>query len=204
MRAGVRFFFGLNRGAVASELSCFRCNYVFLGLNQSAVALAIKPWKVVALFFLLFVGLNGGIEAQEIKVIKFADLQKWKNDKSDTVYVINFWATWCKPCLKEMPAFESLGERFAGAKVKVLMVSLDAPTDLENKLKPYVRNNYLRNPVYLYRDPKVKQWQQKLHPRFSGTLPATLIHQGSKRFTKMTTGPMSYQELYTVVNGLVQ
>jgi hypothetical protein len=88
MRAGVRFFFGLNQGAVA---------------------LAIKQWKVVALFFILFVGLNGGIKAQEIRVIKFADLQKWRNDKSDTVYVINFWATWCKPCLKEMPAFESLG-----------------------------------------------------------------------------------------------
>jgi thiol-disulfide isomerase/thioredoxin len=204
MRVGGSIFFGLNQNAVARELSNIRKEYGFLGLNQNAVVRAIKRWKVVALFFLLIIGFYGGVEAQEIKVVKFADLQKWKNDKSDTVYVINFWATWCKPCLKEMPAFESLGERFVGAKVKVLMVSLDAPTDLENKLKPYVHNNYLRNPVYLYRDPKVKQWQQKLHPRFSGTLPATLIHQGTKRYTKMTTGPMSYQELYTIVNGLVQ
>lgn len=177
---------------------------LFLAPTQQVLDRVQKNRKLFGLFFLLFFGMTLCLQAQEIRVIKFADLQKWKNDKSDTVYVINFWATWCKPCLKEMPAFESLGERFVGAKVKVLMVSLDAPTDLENKLKPYVRNNYLRNSVYLYSDPKVKQWQQKLHPSFSGTLPATLIHQGKKRYTKMTTGPMSYQELYSIVNGLLQ
>ncbi len=172
--------------------------------TQNIIEQVLKTIKVTLLFFFLFFVLNGSIKAQDIRVVKFADLQKWKNDKSDTVYVINFWATWCKPCLVEMPAFESLGERFAGAKVKVLMVSLDAPTDLENKVKPYVRKYYLRNPVYLYHDPKVKKWQQKLHPNFSGSLPATLIHQGSHRYTKMITGPMSYMELYGMVNELLQ
>jgi thiol-disulfide isomerase/thioredoxin len=160
--------------------------------------------RVLALYFVFFFGLNQGLFSQEISRVTYADLAKWKKDKSDTVYVINFWATWCQPCLKEMPAFESLGERFAGQKVKIILVSVDEKSQVESKLKPYVRNHYMRNKVVHYYDPKVVKWQQKIDSSWTGTLPATLIHQGKSRYTKMFVGPLSYQQLYEKVNGLLQ
>ncbi|MDZ4667798.1 MAG: TlpA disulfide reductase family protein [bacterium] len=152
--------------------------------------------------FVFFFGLNQSVFSQEITRISYADLAKWKKDKSDTVYVINFWATWCKPCLKELPSFESLGERFATQKVKVLLVSLDQKVQIESQLKPYVRNQYLRNKIYHFYDPKVVKWQQKIDKNWTGTLPATLIHQGRSGYTKMFVGPLTYQELYQTVNDL--
>ncbi len=44
---------------------------------------------------------------------------------NDTLYVVNFWATWCKPCVAELPYFEEAGEKYKSEKIKVLLVSLD-------------------------------------------------------------------------------
>ncbi|MFT5167540.1 MAG: thiol-disulfide isomerase/thioredoxin, partial [Saprospiraceae bacterium] len=54
--------------------------------------------------------------------------------QNDTTYVINFWATWCKPCVAELPYFEELHNRYKGKKVKVLLISLDFPNQIEKKL----------------------------------------------------------------------
>ena len=48
-------------------------------------------------------------------------------DLSGKVYLIDFWATWCKPCIKELPAFEELNARYQDKGLKVVLVSLDFP-----------------------------------------------------------------------------
>ena len=52
-------------------------------------------------FFILLVFLlaNCDINAQAIKVVKFEQLKSFLHPANDTLYVINFWATWCKPCV---------------------------------------------------------------------------------------------------------
>ena len=82
--------------------------------------------------------------AQRVAVIKFPELQKRLARPTDTTYVVNFWATWCGPCVKELPNFEQLRVANAGQKVKVLLVSLDYASQLDKKVKPFVTQRGLK------------------------------------------------------------
>ena len=57
----------------------------------------------------------------------------------DKTYVINFWATWCAPCVKELPYFEEVNKEFKDKNTEVILVSLDFPSQIESKLKPYLK-----------------------------------------------------------------
>ena len=71
---------------------------------------------------------------QNPPVLKITELLQRIDNTSDTVYVVNFWATWCKPCVEELPDFEKANQDFATQKVKVLLVTMDFKEDLEKIL----------------------------------------------------------------------
>ena len=73
--------------------------------------------------------------SQNIPALNFEALEPFLKKENDTLYVVNFWATWCKPCIKELPAFEKINSEYKSQKVKVLMVSLDFPEHMEKQLE---------------------------------------------------------------------
>lgn len=101
--------------------------------------------------------------------------------QSDTTYVINFWATWCAPCVKELPYFEKLHQAMAAQKIKVILVSLDFRKDLETKLKPFLEQRQISASVAALVDSRQVQWIDKIDPNWSGAVPATLVYRGSQR-----------------------
>ena len=113
--------------------------------------------------------------AQKVAVIKFPELQKRLARLTDTTYVVNFWATWCGPCVKELPNFEQLRAANAGRKVKVLLVSLDYASQLDKKVKPFVKQRGLKSEVLLLNEPDPNEWIDKVDAKWSGALPFTLI-----------------------------
>ncbi|MDO7852363.1 TlpA family protein disulfide reductase [Hymenobacter convexus] len=130
---------------------------------------------------LKFVSLVGGLLlsasafGQSVAVVRFPDLQKRLARPTDTTYVVNFWATWCAPCVKELPGFEQLRAANAGKKVKVLLVSLDYASQLEKKVKPFVKQRGLKSEVLLLNESDPNSWMDKLDAKWSGALPFTLI-----------------------------
>ncbi|MCI1187443.1 redoxin domain-containing protein [Hymenobacter sp. DH14] len=112
---------------------------------------------------------------QNVAVIKFPKLQKRLARPTDTTYVVNFWATWCGPCVKELPNFEQLRVANAGKKVKVLLVSLDYASQLDKKVKPFVKQRGLQSEVLLLNEPDPNEWIDKVDAKWSGALPFTLI-----------------------------
>lgn len=101
--------------------------------------------------------------------------------QNDTTYVINFWATWCAPCVKELPYFDQLHEQATGKKIKVILVSLDFRKDLETKLKPFLEKRQFSASVVALVDSRQQQWIEKIDPNWSGAVPATLIYRGEQR-----------------------
>ena len=109
-------------------------------------------------------------------------------------YVVNFWATWCAPCVKELPYFEELQENYPDA-VEVILVSLDFPHQYETKLKPFIQKHGLKSKVVVLDDPDMNTWIPKVNPQWDGAIPVTLIYNKSKRVFYSRT--FTYQELET-------
>ena len=119
--------------------------------------------------------------AQQVAVIKFTELQKRLARPNDTTYVVNFWATWCAPCVKELPQFEQVRATNTTRKVKVLLVSLDYASQLDKKVKPFVKLRGLKSEVVLLNESDPNSWMDKLDAKWSGALPFTLIINNKTR-----------------------
>lgn len=100
---------------------------------------------------------------------------------SDTTYVINFWATWCGPCVKELPYFEALNAKYSNKAFKQILVSLDTPRKLESKVIPFISKNEIKSEVVLLADGKYNDWIDLIDPRWSGAIPITLILKGEQK-----------------------
>lgn len=129
----------------------------------------------------------------EIPVYDFEHLQPLLNKEDDKIRVINFWATWCKPCIAEIPYFEKLNENYRDENVEVVLVSLDFPDQVESRLIPFIKNNKLESEVVYLDDPHSNIWIPKVSESWSGAIPATLIYGNGKR--EFYEGSFTYEEL---------
>ncbi|MBT8232780.1 MAG: TlpA family protein disulfide reductase [Saprospiraceae bacterium] len=100
--------------------------------------------------------------------------------ENDTTYVINFWATWCGPCVKELPYFEDLSERYDDKPVKVILVSLDFEKQIDKRLIPFLNKKEIKSEVVLLLDPKESTWIDKVDSEWSGAIPITLLKSKNK------------------------
>lgn len=116
-----------------------------------------------------------------VKAYEWDGLEYFLNQKNDTTYVVNFWATWCVPCVKELPAFEQLAQKYKSQKVKVILVSLDMHKQAEARLLPFIERQKIKSKVLLMRDPDQNTWVPKVNADWSGAIPATVIYNKDKR-----------------------
>ncbi|HEX9980390.1 MAG TPA: TlpA family protein disulfide reductase [Flavobacterium sp.] len=116
-----------------------------------------------------------------VKSYDFARFKPFLQKDNDTIYVINFWATWCAPCIKELPNFEKVASDNKNEKVKVILVSLDMAKQVEGSLIPFIKKRKLQSKVIHLHDPNADAWIAQVSAEWSGALPATVIYQGSKR-----------------------
>lgn len=154
--------------------------------------------KNLFLLVLLVILFNPRISAQEIAVVDFTQLQPLLDKRNDTTYVVNFWATWCLPCIKEMPYFQQIHENFSNRKVKVILVSLDFEKQINSTLIPFIEKNRLTAEVILLNDPDANSWIDQVNPKWSGALPATVIY--NKNFQGFYEQSFTYNELEQIIN----
>jgi thiol-disulfide isomerase/thioredoxin len=132
------------------------------------------------IFILLFVFSSLSSFAQ-IKEYNYNQFEPLLHKQNDSVYVVNFWATWCAPCVKELPYFEKLNQKYKGEKVKVLLVSLDFARHKDSRLIPFIEKHNIQSEVVFLNDPNANAWIDKVDPNWSGAIPFTLIYSNNKR-----------------------
>ena len=132
--------------------------------------------------------------SKKVVSLNFEELeQQYLQKKNDSIYIINFWATWCKPCIKELPAFEKLASNYSDKKVKLLLVSLDFPDKLESQVIPFIERNNIQSEVVLLDDADANSWIPKVSPQWSGAIPATIIYKKNTR--KFYEQSFTFEEL---------
>lgn len=128
-------------------------------------------------FFFVFAQVS---KAQELLTFeKFEDFEKAIIKNDENVYVVNFWATWCAPCVKELPYFEKLHQE--NKNIKVILVSLDSKKDIESKLKPFIQRKKITAQTISLSDKDYNTWLNKINEDWSGAIPATYIFSGNQK-----------------------
>lgn len=146
---------------------------------------------------MVFLGLlkTNSMGQNVVRYEKFEELQEvYTNGSPDTTYVVNFWATWCRPCVKELPYFESIHAAYKDSAVKVILVSLDFPNTIDSGLVPFVKRKGLKAMVAVLKDGNANRWIDMVDTSWSGALPGTLfVHGKYRRF---------YEKSYETPEGL--
>lgn len=115
----------------------------------------------------------------EIPVYDFKNFEYLLNIDDGKTRIVNFWATWCKPCVAELPYFELINSRYPNKEVEVILVSLDLPNQVETKLIPFVKKQRIQSKIVLLDDPDANIWIPKVNENWSGSIPATIIYKGN-------------------------
>lgn len=130
----------------------------------------------------------------------FNEIEALLNQQDGRTYVINFWATWCRPCLTELPFFEQLAKARSAKDLQVIMISLDRPGEVRGRLKDFFEERPMVLPVVALTDDNFRGWVSRVDGSWtSGSIPTTLIYRNGQR--KFNRGQISS---YTELEGLVR
>jgi thiol-disulfide isomerase/thioredoxin len=154
-------------------------------------------FSAVALLLLLGQSSAAWAQNKKVQLAKLPVLQRYLTSTSDTTYIINFWATWCKPCIEELPAFEAVQQQYAGKPVQVVLVSIDFAKDLNKKVIPFVNRNKLKSTVFVLDEPDQNAWIDLVDPSWSGAIPATLFINNARKQRFFIEKPLTLEQLQT-------
>jgi len=159
-----------------------------------------RIFKLSLVFIILTTLGTSMVYGQEVSNIRTADLEKILKNQENTLHVVNFWATWCAPCVRELPYFEKLSKVYDSKNVRFILVSLDFPSEVEKKLKPFLEKNRISLDVALMQDLDYDQWIAKVDPEWYGNLPATLVFNNSKKIRVFHPGEVDEAGLRKLID----
>ena len=149
----------------------------------------------------MFVGLH--VAAQETPAVKITDLEKLITE-SKTPLVINFWATFCKPCMEEIPYFQKLERTYAAKGVKLLLVSLDMQDAYPEKVKTFIKKRRITLSTCRLDETNADYFCPKIDESWSGAIPATLFVNNSIGYRKFVEDPLTEKQLENEIRALLK
>lgn len=141
----------------------------------------------------------GCVHAQDIPKWKITDIEQYITDSRDEVLVINFWATFCKPCVAEIPFFISTVEKYKSKKVSLLLVSLDLPSFYPKKIASFAKKHSFKTAIAWLDETNADYFCPKIDNAWSGSIPATLVINKKTGFRKFAEEEMSQESFEAII-----
>jgi thiol-disulfide isomerase/thioredoxin len=150
--------------------------------------------KKICLTFTLAVLISFPLFSQSITSVKIQDLLTEIQKTDDTLRVINLWATWCAPCVKELPYFEQAHQSFKSQKVKIILTAIE---DELPKVQAFVKKRNLQAYLLFLDEEHANEWIPQIEKSWQGEIPVTLfVKQGIKKFH---SGDFTQAELFAEI-----
>ena len=146
--------------------------------------------KKIILGFLLFFAL-GTAAGQDIAKLKITDIEKYIANGNGDILVINFWATFCKPCVAEIPFFISTVEKYKSNRVKLMLVSLDMPSYYPARITSFAKKHKFKSNIVWLDESNADYFCPKIDSAWSGSIPATLIINTATGYRKFAEEEMT-------------
>lgn len=147
-----------------------------------------------SLYILLLLFSTSVSRAQKIPQWNIVNVVNYFSKDNDTTYIINFWSTWCKPCLEEIPYMQKIVNKYKDQKIKFLMVSLDTKKVYGQNLTKVIKARKITAPVVWLNETDADVYCPKIDSSWGGALPATLFINNKANYKKFFEGQMSENE----------
>ncbi|MEP2773667.1 MAG: TlpA family protein disulfide reductase [Fulvivirga sp.] len=161
----------------------------------------MRIFSLISLFCLVII--TTASAQNNAEVIKFDRLENLINESGENIQVINFWATWCAPCIKEIPYFEALPENFKGRRLKVTLINIDFVEKLD-KVNSFIERKNISSDVLLLDNIDYNSWIDKVDKSWSGAIPATLIVDSKTGDRKFIEGELKEEELNNILKEFIK
>ncbi len=155
--------------------------------------------SIIVLALLIFV-VSNSINAQNIRSIKIDALKNIMSQKDDTLRIVNFWATWCKPCVEELPYFEEANQKNTNQKVKIYLIAVE---DELEKVQNFVTKKGMKTEVLYLAEKDANFWIPQIHDKWDGAIPVTFFINNGLGINIFKDGELSKEELEMQIKELL-
>ena len=134
--------------------------------------------------------------SSDIQRIKITDLEKMIRE-SETPLIVSFWATFCQPCVEEIPYFEKEVKKYPAGKLRLILVSLDLEDYYPEKIKAFATRAGFASPIFWLDETNADYFCPRVDEQWSGAIPATLfvnIKKGYRKFYEEQVSPQTLEK----------
>jgi thiol-disulfide isomerase/thioredoxin len=143
-----------------------------------------------------------GVSAQaRVERMRFDTLEDRFRNLPDSLVLLNFWATWCKPCIEELPHFDAAPGQHPGVPLKVVLVNLDFNSRVATLAEPFVQKRGVRSAVWHIDDTDPNTWINRIDSGWSGAIPATVFFRNGEKLL-FHEGALEQDALDRLITGL--
>lgn len=135
------------------------------------------------------------LRAQQVEVLTFPELRERLETGGDTLTVVNFWATWCKPCVEELPGFLAVEDSLRQLPLRFLFLSFDFLREKDRALLDFINTRNIRSRILLFRSQGDNGWMEEVSPQWQGAIPATWFYRASDHLSRFHEGALQKDEL---------
>jgi thiol-disulfide isomerase/thioredoxin len=123
------------------------------------------------------------VEVGELKipVYDFSNFDKLYTRNNDTIYIYNFWATWCAPCVQELPVFEEFNSENEDERIQVILVNLDMTSAWDRQLPQFILNKNIQNKIVVLHETDGNLWIPQIEVSWDGSIPFTMVKRGRQK-----------------------
>ena len=154
------------------------------------------------LFALVVAALPVTVVGAELKPLDEAGYARVVAASKGKVVLVNFWATYCAPCRKEMPQLVALEARLRARGFQFVTISADEPEQSAEALQ-FLQGVKAPAPLYVKRANDDDKFINAIDPKWSGALPATFLYDRQGRKVRSFFGELDMQALTTAVEKLL-
>jgi len=142
-------------------------------------------------------------KAQSIPKWKLADLEAAiKNADKPTIF--NFWATFCKPCIEEIPHFQEVVKKYDSAGVKLVFISLDLADTYPSKLEAFAKKRKINYPITFLDETNADLFCPVVDPKWSGAIPASLFVNNQSGYRQFYEDQLTKEQIEREVRKMIQ